>query len=404
MFVELIKELTQMGVFFESLQSIKDNLSINTVLMFVMMMFCIVGGIDRIRGNKYGYGERFEEAFATMKPLALSMIGIMTLIPVLKLVLEPIITPIYEFFGASPAMFAGTIFAVDSGAYPLALELAQGDDAIANFSSVLLGSTFGCLILGNIPIFLSVLDKKDHKCFASAVLVSIITMPLGCIAGGVVMNATQYKMPITKILINLVPVMIVAGLIILGLVFCAERLMNGFCIMGRVMQAVLTVSIVLSGVQFVTGIRLPLFYLMVEPAVEGGVSPLIDSLMVIGSIAIVLTGAFPMVLWISRTFKRPIMKLAKKLGMNEAAGTALIATLASYFPALELVQDMNSKGRLLVFTFAMSGAFVFGDHLGFVAGVDSQMILPMIVTKLVAGVTALLLANAFASTLQKNYE
>ena len=43
------------------------------------------------------------------KTLALIMIGIITLVPILKLLLEPVISPIYEFFGASPAMFAGTI-------------------------------------------------------------------------------------------------------------------------------------------------------------------------------------------------------------------------------------------------------------------------------------------------------
>ena len=59
------------------------------------------------------------------KTLALIMIGIITLVPILKLLLEPIISPIYEFFGASPAMFAGTILPVDSGAYPLAIELAK---------------------------------------------------------------------------------------------------------------------------------------------------------------------------------------------------------------------------------------------------------------------------------------
>lgn len=404
MFTELIKELTNIEVFFSSLQAMKDNFSVNTVIMCIMMIFCIVGGVDKIRGNKHGYGERFDEAFATLKPLALSMIGVITLAPVLKLVLEPIISPVYELFGASPAMFAGTLFAVDAGAYPLAMELANGDTAIANFSGVLLGATFGCLILGNIPVFLSILEEKEHKCFAAAVLVSIITMPLGCIVGGLVMNLTPYKLSMTKILVNLVPVVIVAGLVALGLALRPKQIMNGFCVVGKVMQAVLTTSIVLSAVQSVTGLRLPLFYLMVEPAVEGGVSPFTDSLIIIGTIAMVLSGAFPMVLWISRTFRKPIMKLAEKLGMNEAGGTALIATLANYFPALDLVKEMNLKGRFLVFTFAMSGAFIFGDHLGFIAGVDSEMVLPMIVAKIVAGVTALLLANVLAPKLLRGYE
>lgn len=42
--------------------------------------------------------------------------------------------------------------------------------------------------------------------------------------------------------------------------------------------------------------------------------------------------------------------------------------------------------------FAVSAAFVFGDHLGFTAGFDAEMILPMIVGKLVGGIGGILVA------------
>lgn len=396
MYAELINEITNTEVFFASIKSIAENFSVNTVIMIIMMIFCIVGGIDKIRGNKHGYGEKFDEAFATMKPLALAMIGIITLVPILQLLLEPIITPVYEFFGASPAMFAGTILPVDSGAYPLAMQLAGEDEAIGNFSGVVLGSTFGCIFVGMIPISLSILKEEDYDTFAAAVLVAIITIPLGCIAGGLTMNLTPYKISITEILINLIPVIIVAALVAIGLAFRPRQVMNAFCVIGKGMQVLMILAIILSTVQSVTGIRLPLFNLMVEPSVEGGLSPLQDSILIVGNIALILAGAFPMVLWFTRTFRKPIQKLAQMLGMDEAGGAALIATLASYFPALELMKDMNEKSRLLVLTFSISATFVFGDHLGFTAGADSEMIFPMMVTKIVAGITALLLANILA--------
>lgn len=401
MYAELIKEITNTEVFYNSLNHIIDNFSINTVIMVIMMFFCAVGGIDKIRGNKYGYGEKFDEAFATLKPLALAMIGIITLVPILQLLLEPIITPVYEFFGASPAMFAGTILPVDSGGYPLAMQLAGDDLAIGNFSGVVLGSTFGCIFIGMIPISLSILKEEDYDCFAAAVLVAIITIPLGCIAGGLAMNLTPYKISMIEILVNLIPVIIVAALVALGLALRPRQVMNAFCIIGKGMQALLTIAIVLAAVQSVTGLRLPLFYLMVEPSVEGGTSPLTDSIIIVGTIGLVLSGAFPMVLWITRTFRKPIQKMAEKLGMDEAGGAALIATLASYFPALDLIKDMNQKSRLLVLTFSISATFVLGDHLGFTAGVDQEMVLPMIVSKMVAGITALLLANVLAPKLLK---
>ena len=42
--------------------------------------------------------------------------------------------------------------------------------------------------------------------------------------------------------------------------------------------------------------------------------------------------------------------------------------------------------------FAVSGAFVFGDHLAFTAGFDTSMITALIVGKLTAGVLSILAA------------
>ena len=60
---------------------------------------------------------------------------------------------------------------------------------------------------------------------------------------------------------------------------------------------------------------------------------------------------------------------------------------------------MDPKGKLLNVAFAVSAAFVFGDHLGFTAGVDQTMVTPVIIGKLVAGITALLVANLLAPKL-----
>ena len=63
-------------------------------------MFCVVGGIDKIRGNRHGYGEKFDEAFEALKPMAISMIGVTPLAPVLQVLLEPIVAPFYSMIAA----------------------------------------------------------------------------------------------------------------------------------------------------------------------------------------------------------------------------------------------------------------------------------------------------------------
>jgi len=399
MYKELLREIAQTGVLTDSLRNIVDNFSFNTVIMILMMVFTVVGGVDKIRGNKHGYGAKFDEAFATLQPLALAMIGCICLVPILKLLLEPIITPVYEIFGASPSMFAGTLLPIDSGAYPLAMELAGEDVHLGCFSGAVLGGTFGCLIVGFIPISLSMMDKKHYDCLSMAVLIAVITIPLGCIAGGFAMNLTPYKMTVHEIIVNLIPVTIVAALVALGLALRPRQVMQGFFVVGKVMQVMLIGAIVIAAFQAMTGLRIPLFRLMVEPSSEGGISPLTDSLIIIGNIALILSGAFPMVLWVSRAFNKPIQAISRKMGMNEAGGTALVATFASYFPALALMDEMNEKSRLIVITFAVSASYVFGDHLGFIAGVNQDMVLPTVVAKLVGGITAVILANIVAPRL-----
>ena len=57
-----------------------------------------------------------------------------------------------------------------------------------------------------------------------------------------------------------------------------------------------------------------------------------------------------------------------------------------------MVKDMNQRGKVINIAFAVSAAFVFGDHLGFTAGFAPEMIGAMIVGKLVGGFSAIAVA------------
>lgn len=399
MFDELISHITNFSVFTDSIRAYVDNLSINSVIITVMMIFMLVGAIDKIRGNKLGYGEKFEEGFNAMGPLALAMVGVVALAPVLRIVLQPIIAPIYEFLGASPAMFATTLLANDMGGYPLAMQLAgPGNEAIGNFAGLILGGMMGPTLVFTIPVALSIIKAKDRPFLASGVLVGFITIPLGCIVGGLVMNMTSLKIDIMTILVNLVPVIIIAAVIALGLWFKPDAMMNGFNKFGTFLTILITVGLAIAVFQFQTGIELPLLNLMSTPDADG-VVPLMLGIEIVGSIAIILIGAFPMVHWITKTFKKPLMTAGKKLGMNESGSAGLVATLANNIAMFNVFGDMNAKGKLLNVAFAVSASFVFGDHLGFTAGVNQEMVFPVVLGKLVAGITALILATFIAPKL-----
>lgn len=402
MFSELMDNLTNTAVFTESVADWVGNISVNKVIIMVMMIFMIVGAIDKIRGNKLGYGEQFEEGFNAMGPLAIAMAGVVAAAPVLAIMLKPIIVPIYQLVGADASMFATTLLACDMGGYPLAMQLAS-DDSIGNFSGLILGTMMGPTIVFTIPVALSIIKKEDRSYLGAGILAGLITVPIGCIVGGLVMNMTPYKISIMTILINLIPVIIIAGLIVAGLWFAPQQMINGFNKFGTGVTVVITFFTAVAVFEYQTGIKFPLMNIMVEPDADG-VIPLESGLLVCGQIAIVLIGAFPMVKWITQTFGGPLEKIGNMLGMNEQGSAGLIANLANNIAMFNIMGEMNPKGKLLNVAFAVSAAFVFGDHLGFTAGVNSEMIFPVIVGKLTAGITALILANLLAPMLLSKVE
>jgi len=398
MFDELVSNVTDYKVFTESLTAWVQGLSINTVIVFIMMIFMIVGAVDKIRGNKLGYGEKFDEGFNAMGPLAIAMAGVVAAAPVLAILLGPILKPIYGLFGADPSMFATTLLACDMGGYPLAMKLAGDNASIGNFAGLILGTMMGPTIVFTIPVALSIIKKQDRPYLGAGVLAGLITIPIGCILGGLAMNMTQYKMDILTILQNLIPVIIVAGLIVIGLWRKPDKMINGFVKFGNGVTILITVFTAIAVFEYETQIKFPLFDIMVNPD-ENGIIPLESGLLVCGQIAIVLIGAFPMVLWITRTFGTALEKLGAKMGMNKEGSAGLVANLANNIAMFNILGDMNAKGKLLNVAFSVSAAFVFGDHLGFTAGNNPEMIFPMIIGKLTAGITALILANALAPKL-----
>lgn len=393
------------SVFTNSISAWISGISINSVIMLIMMIFMLVGAVDKIRGNKLGYGEKFEDGFNAMGGLAMSMAGVVAAAPVLSMLLGPILKPIYGIFGASPAMFATTLLACDMGGYPLAMQLAGDDVAIGNFAGLILGTMMGPTIVFTIPVALGIIKKEDRGYLGAGVLAGMITIPIGCIVGGLMMNtlAPEYHLGIITIIQNLIPVIIIAALIVLGLWFAPGPMIKGFNVFGAGVTIVITALTAIAVFEQITGIMFPVFHIMVENPADGS-RGLDSGLLVCGQIAIVLIGAFPMVEWITRTFGKALEKIGAALGMNEQGSAGMVANLANNIAMFNIMGEMNPKGKLLNVAFSVSAAFVFGDHLGFTAGNNADMIFPVIVGKLVAGVTAIIVANILAPKLLSKIE
>lgn len=352
-------------------------MSFSDIVILIMGIFSLMGAVDRIFGNRMGLGKDYENGITTIGPLAISMIGIMVLSPVIKDVSEPFIIPFFEFMGLDASVFAGSILACDMGGAPLSFELADTLD-LARLSGILISSTLGVTVSFTIPVALMVIADQDKSYAAKGILCGVITIPFGILVGAFVAN-----IPLSVTIINLLPVILISAVIAIGLIWFEKILIKTFVCFGKIIVAVATIGLAASGFEKITGITL-----------IKGLGSIDEAFITVAGIAIVLSGAFPLISVIKTVLKRPLSACGKRGGVDEESVMGLIATLANSIATFGIIKKMNNRGKVINMAFAVSGSFALGDHLAFTADFDPYMIPALISCKLVSGVLATLLAFA----------
>ena len=350
-------------------------MSIPEILIAIMAVFAVLGALDRIFGNRFGLGREFENGILAMGSLAMAMIGVICLAPVLASILKPVVVPVYNFLGADGAMFAGTILACDMGGGALAQELTT-DSQAALLGGVITGSMLGATVVFTIPVAMGILKESDRPYMAKGILCGVVTIPVGILAGGLVAG-----FPVMMVLRNLVPIVLIAALIALGLWRWEKGMIRGFGIFGKGIISLITVGLVAAIVEELTGF-----------VVIPGLAPLSNGFETVGEIAIVLAGAFPLVYVLTKLLKKPLLRLGKVLGINDTGAAGLVASLANSIATFDMLGRMDRRGKVVNVAFAVSGAFVFGDHMGFTAGFAPELLPGVIVGKLAGGISAVLVA------------
>ena len=167
----------------------------------------------------------------------------------------------------------------------------------------------------------------------------------------------------------------------LGLWKWEKGMIRGFGIFGKGILALITAGLAAAIVESLTGF-----------AIIPGMAPVEDGFLTVGAIAIVLAGAFPLVYVVTKLLRKPLLALGKLIRVNDTAAAGLVASLANSIPTFGMVKDMDNRGKVVNMAFAVSAAFVFGDHLGFPAGYAPEMLTAVITGKLVGGVSAVAVA------------
>lgn len=346
------------------------------LLLFTLSM--MVGAIDYFRGNRWKLGERFIAGFQAFVPLLLTMAGILALTPLLGRLLAPVIAPLYLWIGADPCMFAGTVLANDMGAFQLAHTLCRSPEA-GDFSGMLIGSILGVNIVFTLPAALKMIEPDDREYLFRGLLWGFITLPVGGFCGGIAAG-----LPVGFLLLQLIPVALVSLVSALLLLLIPNRLTAWLTWFGRGIEAIALTGVVLAIAVELTGIG---NFGMLD-SIQNGIA-------VVGSIVIVLPGAYIFLELLSRMCRPFFKKIGGLLHINEVAILGLFASLANSIPTFVLIKEMDPRGKTVNFAFLTAGAFALGDHLAFCSAVTPKLVGPLLVTKLTAAISAAVLVLAF---------
>lgn len=349
-------------------------MSFNDIVMFIMAAGIIIGAIDKIIGNKIGLGKELEDGFKCIGSIGFTIIGIISFAPVIAKVLAPIITPLFKRYGIDPAMF-GAILANDMGGYTLATSLAV-DKTIGLLAGTTVASMIGCTIVFAIPVGVGLIEEKDYKFFFKGVMLGIIAMPFGTIISGLF-----YGIAFKKLLINCIPLLIFAVVLIIGLVFFQKFMIKAFEIFGKLLNVVAIVGIALAAFKHLTGIT-----------IVSGMAPLTEGGRVLIDIGIILMGSYPIIKVIKWILSKPLDYIGDFFGLNAESMIGLIVALANSVPVFSMIKGMNPRGKVINSAWLVCAAATLGAHLGFTASVAPNMITTLIIGKISAGLIAMLLA------------
>ena len=130
-----------------------------------------------------------------------------------------------------------------------------------------------------------------------------------------------------------------------------------------------------------------------------GLNPFDGIIYIIGGIALVLSGVFPLLSVVSRLLRRPLARMAERLRVTDGDVSSLLVTAVNVFPTFELLNGMSPKGVLLNCAFMVGANCMLGDHFAFTSQTKPPLALPVLFGKAVAGFLALALALLLAPRL-----
>lgn len=346
-------------------------------LTVIILIFALLGIIDKLLGNKLGLGAEFERGFSVFTPMILSMLGILVIAPAIGVWLSPFFDWFYSVFKIDPSIIPASLFANDMGGMTLANAIGKSE-SIGGFNAYVVSSMMGCVVSFTIPFALSLVKKEQHKELFLGLLCGITTIPTGCFVAGLICG-----IGILDLFICLLPLILFSLALGVMLILFRDVCIKVFIVVGHVFRLIALIGLGLAIFTFVTKIQVCEYFDSFESAA-----------LICVNACVTLSGALPLMYVVSRLLSKPLAKIGGKIGIDSFSTFSLLSTLVTNATTFSSMEKMDKKGVVLNSAFAVSAAFVFGSHLAFTMAFNSDYVFAVIVGKLVSGIFALLLALA----------
>ncbi|WP_346906797.1 ethanolamine utilization protein EutH [Faecalicatena orotica] len=347
-------------------------------MKIIIAIGLVLGGVQFCFNSDSRMGMKFREGFAMTGQMILSVAGIMTITPVFATLLKPAIVPVANFIGADPSCFS-FFLGCDMGGYPMAVSLAESK-SVADMIGLAPAAMIGGTLTFAVPVAKAVLTVEEFHLFSKGMLMGIVTIPVGTIAGGFIQG-----MPMKEIVINSIPILIISIMLSIGFYICPDQLVRMAEVLGNAIAKIGLVGLIAGGVTYLTGFT-----------VIPGMPPVMDGMVTVCGMIFILAGTLPLLDWINRKISTPLDRIGNRMGLNAASFSGLLFTFASSVPTFSMMKDMTKRGIIINSAWIVTCVGLLGSQIGFVLQEAPKMLVPFVSAKLIAGVICM--TNAFIFT------
>ena len=266
----------------------------------------------------------------------------------------------------------------------------------------------------------SIIDKRDHKYFGLGIMSGILSIPFAVMAMTTLLKLTgtpvretlsnttpeNFNLVYTwgQIWLNMLPIVVFCLILALLLRFFIDIMVKAFLVFGRALDIGIKIVLVLSIVEYFTGIFSRIFSGWAFAPIIADAEDQFRALENAGYIALMLAGAYPMIYLIDKFFGKALQRLGAKCGFTTTGSIGIFATCAEQIAMFGIVKKMIPAEKVKVVALSVCGSWLLGAHISITANFQPSLLAIILIGKMIGAVIAVFFAIWLGVPMAKRLE